>query len=163
VKGPKKVRAKVFNKFDAKVTVRSEKKQMMNAWVMRVGSTCRSGDHNLSPRYHVLCTLTLTDHKRDYFLLNLQAHDKLLHTRHPKRDVISTRAREYVHVNGKRELAIMICHCYSTFSTRCVSLNMDAPFVSSPSCTTTGADNVSQFSASNRGFIRRSRSSTRRR
>lgn len=54
----------------------------------------------------------------------LQTHDKLLHTRHPKRDIISTRAREYVHVNGKRKLAIMICHRCTIFNTRHVSMNM---------------------------------------
>jgi hypothetical protein len=92
----------------------------------------RSGDHGLGFTHslhitvlYVLC-LTLTDHKTQPFSTShhLQTHDKLLQTRHPKRDIISTRAREYVHVNGKRKLAIMICHRCTTFNTRNVSLNM---------------------------------------
>jgi len=58
-------------------------------------------------------------------------------------------------------LAIAVIHFSTRFTTRPWKSN--APLVSSPSCTATGLDNVSQFNASNKGFIRRSRSSTRRR
>ena len=57
--------------------------------------------------------------------------------------------------------AIAVLHFSTRLTTRWWIGN--APLVSSPSCTTTGVDNDSQFSASNKGFIRRSRSSTRRR
>src|SRR6266702_6635433 len=95
----------------------------------------------------------------------LQTHDKLLYARHPQRNILSTRARKHVNVDRQRELAVVIRH-------RCITLNTNssapqteyhAPFVSSPSCPTTAVNSVSQFSASNRGLIRRSRSSTKRR
>jgi hypothetical protein len=44
----------------------------------------------------------------------LQAHDKLLYTRHPKRDILSARSCEHVDVDGKRELAIVACHRCAT-------------------------------------------------
>jgi hypothetical protein len=58
-------------------------------------------------------------------------------------------------------VAIAVLHFSTRLTTRRWTSN--APLVSSPSCATTGVDNVSQFNASNKGFIRRSRSSTRRR
>jgi hypothetical protein len=58
-------------------------------------------------------------------------------------------------------VAIAVLHFSTRLTTRRWTSNV--PLVSSPSCATTGVDNVSQFNASNKGFIRRSRSSTRRR
>jgi hypothetical protein len=96
----------------------------------------------------------------------LQTHDELLYARHPQRNIISTRTCKHINVYGQRELAVVIRHRWTTNAQHNTHLHIVlhyVPFVSSPSCPTTGGDSDSQFSESNSGLIRRSRSSTKRR
>jgi hypothetical protein len=53
----------------------------------------------------------------------LQTHNKLFYSRHPKRNIASTRAREHVYMDGECKLAIMIDHRYVTLSTKLATLH----------------------------------------
>jgi hypothetical protein len=66
-------------------------------------------------------SLCLLSYHSSYFTSpRLQTHDKLLHTRHPKRDIFA-RSCQHVDVDGKRELAIVVCHSFANFSTQLIT------------------------------------------
>lgn len=50
--------------------------------------------------------------------LYLQTHDELFYARHPKCNVLSTRTRKHVNVDGQRELAVVIRHRWVRLRTR---------------------------------------------
>ena len=95
---------------------------------------------------------------------HLEAQYELLHTRHPKADVVcESTCREQVHVQCHGPIAVVSFHCCTgVISHRSPSRTRYVPRESTNSFSCTGFDSVSQLSASNNGLSLRSRSSTSR-
>ncbi len=78
---------------------------------MMTGVSARAYQFKLRPLTMLLCIYSHLISSS----VRLQTHDKLLHTRHPKRDIFSARPREHVDVDSKRQLAIVVCYRCTTF------------------------------------------------